>query len=326
MKKKLTKIEEYDLNLKVRNLCKQFEKDWKNNLEKEDMYGLTQKESGQINREESFHSKIKKIEDKKLRLLFKKLYNIGTKKGNIQSTIKKSGIDMNIVYRTKKKLQLPNFDLGTNRQNLELEIIEKYILEKLSSEDIGNQYNFNGANILHILKKNNIKIRDSGYNNIVKFKTKQPYSPEELQELLTRKFKVEKKSIKQIKKETGLDESCISNKLKAYGFQIKPSKLKTGIIKQCLWCKTQFDAYIITGPRTQNYCSKRCNCKAKDLRAKKGTTKRIENMIQELENTWGNQFEDKLKEIFALSKKPLISINENQHQLNIINSLVEAEE
>lgn len=65
---------------------------------------------------------------------------------------------MNVIYRTKKQLKLPNFDQSTKRQNLELEIIEKYLIEKMSSEDIGKLCGFDGQQILNILRKIKFKL------------------------------------------------------------------------------------------------------------------------------------------------------------------------
>src|SRR5690606_19569440 len=156
-----------------------------------------------------------------------------------------------------------------DRQNLEAEIIEKYIVDKLSTSEIGTLYGFNAENISKILRKNNVKLRPQFYINVKRFSTKQNYSPEELEYLLIKKYKYEKKTIAEIRKETGLDENCISNKLRSYGIEVKPSRNKTGVFKKCLWCSKEFNAWITNGPRTQNYCSRSCNCKAKDFRAQK---------------------------------------------------------
>lgn len=288
--KKLSKLEEYELNLRVKNICKSFETNWRNTPEK----------SQKVQEDFSFRN-INLIPNPELRDLFIECSKT-TKKGQIRQLVRKSKFDFNVFYRTKKKYKIPNFEFTENRQGIESKVIELYIINKLSTSQIAKEINFCDQSVNNILRKNNIEIRPNSYTNLERYPTKQNYSFEELFHLLYLKYYLQKKTIKQIAKELKIDQGTVSKRLKFYGFEIKLAKPMSGERRKCLWCKSEFEAYISTGIRSQKFCSNSCKNKAKDLRRNKGTPQRIDSMITKLQQIWGDKFPEVIKNICPSNK------------------------
>lgn len=299
----LSKKEEYQRNLQVRNIIKSIESSWNNTSTSDDDLKEFRLDNGTIkisDRANSNFSNINLIEDRELRNLFKECLKY-KRKGEIRKLVRQSKYDFNVFYRTKKALNIPNFDIAKNRQNLELEIIEKYLIEDLTTIELGEIYGFTSQNINNILRRNNIKIKDRySKRRTLKFATKSDLSQEELEKTLYKKYVLEKKSINDIKKEIGLDEGCIANKLRAMKINVKPSRSKTQIKFTCLWCG-KVDFAWTTGGKMQKYCCSSHKNKAKDLRRMKPTPKAMQSMLLELSNTWKEQYADILNKIMEKS-------------------------
>ena len=292
-KKTLTKEEEYKRTLKVRNIIKSFETSWNNKSIVDEPIKIG-------DRANSNFSNINLIEDKELKNLFKQCLK-STRKGEIRQLVRESKYDFNIFYRTKKALNIPNFEIAENRQNLESEIIEKYLIEDLTTIEIAELYNFTPTNINNILRRNKIKIKDRySKRRVLKFATKSNLTQENIEKILYKMYAIENKTIKDIRKETGLDEGCIANKLRAMKITVKPSRNKTEVKYTCLWCGKEDFAWT-TGGRMQKYCCSSCKNKAKDLRRMKPSPKAMQKMLSELSSTWQDKYELILKKIMEKS-------------------------
>ena len=213
----------------------------------------------------------------------------------------RNNLKLPLIFQTKGK------KINKSRERLEKRIIKYYHNKNRSTPQIAKIMNMSSDSINKILKNNNIELRNQNEKNPLYFKNKNADNPYKIIREIKRLHE-ENKTIKDIAKTLNIDQSSVSKKLKAMGYQTR----RRGYFKggyPCNWCnQIMKEVHLNTGDRKQLYCSSKCKSKAKDYRAYIRGRKTFVNALSMMENFLKETWKDKYKsqKQLILNAKPII--------------------
>jgi hypothetical protein len=241
------------------------------------------------------------------------MWNHADRDGIQKILVEHFGISIALVYRIRKKLNLPKLTDWKNhpgKRNLYKRIRKLYLNKERSTPAIGKIVKMCDQNVNKILKAQNVTLRPAHIHDNRYTQTSSDLTPTKLLQEIKRRYLDEKQSGVQIAKDFGIDQGTVTTKLRALGIKMRHNyhKYEKGGYP-CQWCGEVMEkVWHIDGKRKQKFCSGRCRNMAKDyrrmLKGRKVSKARLESMEKFLKEVWGDDYESTRRKI--LDVKPIV--------------------
>ena len=156
------------------------------------------------------------------------MWNSADRDGIQKKLAQHFGISITLVYRIRKKLNLPDLHDAKNHPGKRLlfkRITYLYLTKERSSVQIAKILNMCCENVRNILKQMNIEIRPSHCTNPAYFQTKSSITPHKLLQKIKKLYVDERLPASHIAKRLGIDQGTVRTKLKAMKIKIEVRKV-----------------------------------------------------------------------------------------------------
>ena len=225
---------------------------------------------------------------------FIKMWNNQTKKGALREMAKHFKISTALVYRIRKRLDLPEWDKTVGRRKFEKRIMKLYS-KGYSTERIAKIVKMHSQGVNMILRSRNVELKPQHCTDPLFFKVKNyKGSMTQLLKIIKEKYETGM-SAAQISKEIGIDQGTVCTKLKAMGIPLRQNHRGLPGGYPCRWCGVIMEkVWQNKGPKKQIFCNHSCKNKAKDYRRilrdkDRFSQNRLDMLNEYLGEVWGDQ-------------------------------------
>jgi len=240
---------------------------------------------------------------------FIKLWNKADRDGIQKKIVKELNISISMVYKIRKKLNLPDLHSKHHpgRRKLIKRIIKHYWNGK-STRVISKIYDMSQENIRIILINNNVDMKPRYSINPLYFSFKnKSMTHNKTLKMIKRLYVDEKMSAADIAKKLNLDQGAVSKKLKAMNIVLRQNHRNVKGGYPCQWCGKIMDkVWQNKGPRKQKFCCGSCKNRAKDYRrmikGERFSSNRVNMMNSFLLETWGSGFDVQVKKLLEVRR------------------------
>lgn len=156
------------------------------------------------------------------------MWNSADRDGIQKKLAEHFGLSISVVYRIRKKLNLPDLHDAKNHPGKRLlfkRITKLYLTKERSSVQIARILDMCSENIRKILKKLNIEMRASNITNPAYYPTKSNITPHKLLQKIKKLYVDEHLPASHIAKKLGIDQGTVRTKLKAMKIKIEVRKV-----------------------------------------------------------------------------------------------------